>query len=309
MEEDGSGADAQAGAAIDGMAEGLQSVDANPRLIFDKLDAWLDGFFRLLPNLAVAAVVFALFLVIGWVVAWSLRRGGRRAHRDDLGAVLGAVAKWVVWTVGLLLAATIVIPSLKPGNLIAGLGIGSVAIGFAFKDILQNLLAGILILIKRPFYTGDQIVVNGHEGTVEHIETRATLIRTYDGRRVVIPNSDVYTNAVTVNTAFDLRRSEYDFGIHYDADTKTAMRVALEAVRQVEGVASDPAPDALSLNLGDFSKVVRVRWWTESSRKEVIHLTSDVMLAVEDAFAANDIAIPFPTQTLHLDGTLDARNP
>ncbi|MBM2577089.1 mechanosensitive ion channel family protein [Jannaschia sp. Os4] len=282
----------------------MASVDADPSLIFDKIDAWVDGFFRLLPNLAVAAVVLLIFLAIGAAVAWSIRRGGTRAHRGDLGQVLGSVAKWVVWAIGFLLAATIVIPSLQPGNLIAGLGIGSVAIGFAFKDILQNLLAGILILIRQPFQVGDQIVVNGHEGTVEHIETRATLLKTYDGRRVVIPNSDVYTNAVIVNTAFDLRRSEYDFGIHYDADTKTAMRVALEAVRGVEGVATDPAPDALSLNLGDFSKVVRLRWWTDSTRKEVIHLTSDVMLAVEDAFAANGIDIPFPTQTLHVDGRL-----
>ena len=284
--------------------EGLEVVDADPSLIFDKVDAWVDGFFRLLPNLVVAGLLLALFVALGLAVAWSFRRGGTRAHRDDLGAVLGSVAKWAVWTLGVLLAATIVFPSLEPGGVIAGLGIGSVAIGFAFKDILQNLLAGILILIRQPFHVGDQIVAGGHEGTVEHIQTRATLIKTYDGRRVVIPNADVFTGVVVVNTAFPLRRSEYDFGIHYDADTATAMEVALDAVRGVEGVAQDPAPDALSLDLGEFRKTVRLRWWTKPSRKEVIHLTSDVLLAVERAFAREGIAIPYPIRTVHVDGTL-----
>ena len=94
----------------------------------------------------------------------------------------------------------IAIPSFQPAQLIQLLGISGVAIGFAFLDILQNFLAGILILLTEPFRLGDQIVVGGYEGTVEEIETRATSIRTYDGRRVVIPNSNLFTESVTVNT-------------------------------------------------------------------------------------------------------------
>lgn len=88
-----------------------------------------------------------------------------------------------------LFAAAIVFPSVNPGGIFATRGVGSVAIGFAFEDILQNLLAGLLLLINRPYRTGDQIVVKGFEGTVEHIESRATLIKTYDGRRVTIPTA------------------------------------------------------------------------------------------------------------------------
>ncbi|MFO6462941.1 mechanosensitive ion channel family protein [Jannaschia sp. KMU-145] len=284
---------------------GADPIDADPQLILEKLDGWLDGFFRLIPNLVVALAVLALFIGLGLAVAWGIRRSGQSRNRADLGAVTGSLAKWAIWIAGAMLALTIVTPSLKPGDLIAGLGIGSVAIGFAFKDILQNMLAGLLILIRQPFEVGDQIVAGDYEGTVEHIETRATLIRTFDGKRVVIPNSDVYTNAVTVNTAFPTRRSEYDFGIHYDADTKLAMRVAVEAANGVDGVESDPAPEALSVNLGDFAKVVRLRWWTKSTQSDTVHVRSAVMLAVEDIFAENGIDIPFPTQTLHMDGALE----
>jgi small-conductance mechanosensitive channel len=284
--------------------EAADPIDADPELILDKVDTWLDGFFRLLPNIAVALIVILGFILLGLAVAWSMNRAMARRRRRDLGSVIGSMLKWAVWITGAMLALTIVTPSLRPGDLIAGLGIGSVAIGFAFKDILQNLLAGLLILIRQPFRVGDQIVAGEFEGTVEHIETRATLIKTYDGRRVVIPNSDVYTSAVTVNTAWEDRRSEYDFGIEYEADTAHAMRVALKAVRGVEGVRDDPEPEALSMNLGDFAKTVRLRWWTASGQRDRLHVFSDVMLAVEDAFAANDIGIPFPTRTLHVDGAL-----
>jgi small conductance mechanosensitive channel len=108
----------------------------------------------------------------------------------------------------------------QAGDLIQLLGISGVAIGFAFRDILQNFLAGILILLTEPFQIDDQIVFKGFEGTVENIETRATTIRTYDGRRIVIPNSELFTNSVTVNTAFDNRRLEYDVGIGYGDDIR-----------------------------------------------------------------------------------------
>ena len=146
------------------------------------------------------------------------------------------------------MVATIVFPSVKPADLLATLGIGSVAIGFAFKDILQNWLSGLLILWRQPFRPGDQIVSGGHEGTVEHIEARATLIRTYDGQRVVIPNSDIYT-----------RRSRPDR--LPDAPQRVRRRDRLRrrpreglprhprALGDVEGVERDPAPEAIPWTL------------------------------------------------------------
>lgn len=103
---------------------------------------------------------------------------------------------------------------------------------------------------------------------------------------------------MTVNTAFNIRRTDYDFGITYGSDTKLAMQVAVAAVKDIDGVLNDPAPEALSTNLGDFAKVVKLRWWTKSTRRDVVHVRSDVMLAVEAAFAENGIDIPFPTTTM-----------
>lgn len=220
----------------------MEEIDANVGLIFTKLDGWLDGFFRLLPNIFVAVFFAAIFWFAGLLIGRLVNRAADKRGRHSLGEVGGALARWAIVIVGFMLAVTIIAPSVTPGDLIGGLGVSSVAIGFAFKDILQNMLAGILILLRQPFEVGDQIVSGGHEGTVEKIETRATMITTYDGRRVVIPNSVIYTDSVIVNTAFETRRSEYDIGIGCNDDWNVARGIIEKACAAIDGVVQDPAP-------------------------------------------------------------------
>jgi small-conductance mechanosensitive channel len=173
-----------------------------------------------------------------------------------------------------------------------------VAVGFAFKDIFQNLLAGILILLRHPFRVGDEITTGDFTGTVEAIETRATFIRTYDGRRAIIPNSDVYTKSVAVISAYDMLRSEYDVGIGYGDDLGRAKQIALEVMRGVDGVLPDPAPDALVCDLAESSKNFRLRWWTAPSRGEVVRVRDAVLQGVAEALSGAGMDLPFPTRVL-----------
>lgn len=129
----------------------MEEVDANPTLIFDKIDAWLDGFFKLLPNIGVAIVVFVIFWFVSKLVAALIRRAAKDKDRPSLAKVCSPLARWTIVIIGSMLAVTIVAPTLTPSDLIAGLGVSPVAISFAFKDILQNMLAGILILLRQPF--------------------------------------------------------------------------------------------------------------------------------------------------------------
>ena len=228
-----------------GRMDQLGAIGTNFGGLVEKLQSWINGFISLIPNLIAASVLFLVAWLVSVLVTWSIRKTLVRHDRPALANVGGSLVGWAIIVLGFLLAMTVVLPSLKPGDMLAGLGIGSVAIGFAFKDILQNMLSGILILLQRPFKVGDQIEAGGHEGTVEDIQTRATMIRTYDNRRVVIPNSQVYTNSVVVNTAYDKRRSDYDVGIGYADDWDRARAVILEAVSVVEGVADEPAAEAV----------------------------------------------------------------
>ena len=277
----------------------MDQINANTGLLFTKLQTWLNGLIKLAPNIVVALVVLFTFWLISRGVRSLVRRAAERRDRPSLADVASSLVGWSVLIFGFMLAVTIVAPSITPANLLGSLGVGSVAIGFAFKDILQNMLAGILILLRQPFNVGDQIVSGGHEGTVERIETRATLIKTYDGRRVVIPNSDIYTDSVVVNTAYDKRRSEYDIGIGCNDDWGQARRIMVKACAGVDGVLADPAPEAIPMAMGDFANIIRLRWWTKPQKADQIHVFGEVIQTTYEALVKAGIDIPYPTQ-VHL---------
>ena len=152
-----------------------------------------------LPNLALAAVILCLFIVAAAAIRTVVRRlSTRRLLHENVALLLGQLAYICIAILGFLIALSAVAPSFHASDLIKMLGIGSVAIGFAFQNILQNFLAGILILLHEPFRIGDWISVTAIEGTVEDIQMRATIIDTADGHRVFIPNAVLFTNAVSV---------------------------------------------------------------------------------------------------------------
>ena len=180
----------------------------------DRLRDLAEGALTLLPGLVFGLLAFGLFLLVGRAVCAGLVRAARlRGLAPGIGLVLDRVGSGVCIVLGGLVAAAIAFPSISAADLFSVLGIGGVAVGFAFRDILQNSLAGTLILVTRPFRLGDQIKAGDFEGTVEDIQVRATAIRTYDNRRAVIPNSDLFTGKVLVNTAFGKRRLQVRGGI------------------------------------------------------------------------------------------------
>ncbi|WP_109809065.1 mechanosensitive ion channel family protein [Sphingosinithalassobacter portus] len=267
-------------------------------LVSGTIRDWIDGFYIQLPNIIAGLIFLLLAWVLGKLLALVVRRVAIRRGRPDLGQLLASLTFGSAMIAALMVAAAIIFPSVHPGDILAALGIGSVAVGFAFKDILQNLFAGVLILLRRPFLRGDQIVVQGYEGTVEHIESRATVMRTYDGRRVIIPNADIYTSPVIVNTAWPTRRDEYDVGIGFGDHPMEAAQAFLDVLRTTDGVVPEPAPEVLPWALEDSAVVLKLRWWTDSTRTDVVHVRSRVVLGVYEAAKAHGIDLPFPTQVL-----------
>lgn len=278
-------------------------VDVDIGAAWEKLDGMVDGFVKALPSLAIAVVVFILFVIIAKIVRAILNRATKK-RGSAIGKVLARLSYGGLLFIGLLISITIAAPSVKPADLLGMLGVGGVAIGFAFRDILQNFLAGILLLIRQPFEEGDQIIFKDFEGTVQSIETRSTIIKTYDGRRVIIPNGEIYTNSVMVNTAHDVRRSQYEVGIGYADDIDTARDAIIGALEAADGVLADPSPEAFVINLGDSCIIVRARWWTDSKRTDVIHTMGDALERIKLALDAAGVDMPYPTtQMLFHDQT------
>lgn len=266
-----------------------------------KIQVTIDGFVLMLPNIVLAIVVFAVFYLAGRSIRSLVKRLTRK-HRQarNLGLVLGRLSQGITILVGLFVALSIVIPSFKAGDLVQLLGVSGVAIGFAFRDILQNFLAGILILLTEPFQIDDQIIFKNFEGTVENIQTRATTIKTYDGRRILIPNAELFTNSVTVNTAFESRRLEYDVGIGYGDDLDCAKELILEAIANVDGVLKDPFPDVLVMELAESSVNIRVRWWINPPRRvDALNSRDKVLSAIKQKlYVENGIDLPYPTRQI-----------
>lgn len=283
-------------------------IDINPATILEKIDSWVDGFMKLLPNLGVALALLIIgYFVSKWIGRFITKRITRK-DRPNLGEMLGGLLRWLIFLVIISLAVTIVLPTVKPGDLIAGLGVSSVAIGFAFQDILQNWLAGLLILIRQPFEIGDQIEINGYEGTVEKIETRATIIETYAGERIVIPNNDIYTNAVKVKTAHKIRRSQYDVGIGYGDDMEKTIEVLKKALEKIEGVNNEKGVEVFVWDLAASWVTLRVRWWTESHRAAVVKTMVKVIPTIKKVCDENGIDMPYETQVQLWHDQTEARD-
>lgn len=266
----------------------------------ERVQDMVDEGISALPNLAIAIIVFAIFIAIAKVARIVVRRLFQKIGRStNVGSVIGRLGQASVIVFGLLVSMPIVVPSFQAGDVVKLLGLGSVAVGFAFKDIFQNFLAGILILLTDPFRVGDQIVVENYEGTVERIETRATMLKMYDNRRVVIPNSELFNKSVTVNTAYGKRRSTCEVGIGYVDDIDKAKKVILEAIKGIEGISDDPPPSVVTAKLDSSTVNLNVRWWTYSQRSVVVATQDKVLTAIKQACENEGVSMPAPIREVY----------
>ncbi len=260
--------------------------------IVDSVNSFIDNFVASLPRLGAAVLIF----LIGWLAGRAIRRLletllGRK-HMPSFARVMSKLAGWFVLAAFVMAGLAVAFPSVEPVDLLAGLGFFSVAVGFAFQDILENTLSGVLLLVREPFQAGDQIEVNGHEGTVDRITIRETRLRQYDGQLLVIPNRDVYKNAIRVQTNEPLRRVSFVAGVAYEDDLDGAQRAILDALSQVDAVADDPEPEALVTTLGVSTVDIEVRFWVDSAQREAKVATSDAIIAVKRALDEGGYEIP-----------------
>lgn len=264
------------------------------------LQSMVDSIIGGLPNLVLAIAIFALFYVVAKRVRLFVIKLTEKQHKaKNLGIILGKLAQFGVILMGLLVVLSILFPSFNPGDLIQLLGIGSVAIGFAFHDLFQNFLAGILLLVTAPFKIGDQIVVQQFEGTVEDIAMRATTIKTYDGRRIVIPNTDLFTNSVTVNTAFENRCLEYQLEISFEEDVERVKNIILKTLAELDGVLNQPPAEVLIIGLTNAGVTLRLSWWIgKAGHPEVLHLQDAVLMALKAQLVAHQVI--FPSSSKHI---------
>lgn len=183
----------------------------------------LEASIRIVPNVLAALIVVSIFWLIAAGVRWLMRLIFRLVVDDlTLENLIKQVAYYLVWVLGFIIAADAL--GFDAETVITGLGLTSLALGFALKDIISNFVSGLVILLFRPFRLGDQICVGPIEGNVVRIDLRATQIRTYDGRLVMVPNQELLTSTVTNNTASPIRRATISVVLGYDTDIPAALK-------------------------------------------------------------------------------------
>ncbi len=257
-----------------------------------------EGFVASLPTLAIA--IFIIFLT--WIVARFAARisdmiVGRTEIRASLKNLIDTIVKLGIWLVGLFIAAIVVMPDLTPASLLAGLGIGAVAIGFAFQDIFENFLAGVLIMVREKMRIGDVIECEGITGKVEHITLRETHVRKLSGELTVVPNSILFKNPVEIFTDEEQRRHEVVVGVSYDTQLDHAANVIRRAVEDVDAVLASKGIDIFAQEFNSSSVDFLVRWWAGSTPRDGWESKDKVVRAIKAGLDEAGIEIPFPYVT------------
>lgn len=260
-----------------------------------------DTFIEAIPRSGVAMGMVAVGWVVSRLVRMTLRTWWCRTQTPSFAQVMSKVVGWIVLTLVTLFAVAVTFPSVRPVDILAGLGFFSVAIGFAFQDILENTLSGVLLLFRQPFRTGDQIEVQQRSGTVEAITIRETRITTFDRQLVIIPNRDVYKNAIRVQTAYSYRRIDFVVGVAFESDIDRACKEIVAATAGIGAVRSDPPPQAFVSRLGASVVEITVWFWTDPRQAEGLRAQHDVMTAIKARL--DDAGIEMPGEIIALQAT------
>lgn len=249
---------------------------------------------------AVTALGALAVLVIGLWIAGRMKSAtvkavSRAPNLDEtLAKFFGSLVYYLI--VAFVVIAVLSMFGIQTTGLAALIGAAGLAVGLALQGTLSHVASGVLLLAFRPFKTGHWVEVAGHAGTVSEITLFTTVLITPDNKKIIIPNGDVYSGAITNYSAFDTRRVDFVFGIGYGADINKAMATINAVLDADERTMNEPARQVVVGNLGDSSVDIIVRVWAKTS--DYWGVKFDVTKAVKESFDRDGIDIPFPTRTV-----------
>jgi small conductance mechanosensitive channel len=266
------------------------------------MDQFLTGFWQaasaLLPQLLIAVLFLVLSFYLARLLTNLLKRVLVKRHATfEIIQLLTQITYWSIVAFGIISALQRFVDVTA---FLAGLGILGFTIGFALQNIMQNFVAGIILLIQRPFHTGDLVTVAGFDGTVLSVELRTTEMRTTDGRMVMIPNATILSNPIINYSRAAVRRIELPLKISKNADLESARGIILQAVREVPGFVEDPAPIVAFHTLGDTSVDLTVFFWADMQKTNPVDAKDAALMHIKSALEKRKIRIPVPIQELRI---------
>jgi len=265
-----------------------------------------------LPLLSVAVLVFAIIALAGWWIAardWPWSRLAPNAFITDL---LRQIVRLMFFGLGLALALDILGATALLGTIIGAAGILGLAIGFAVRDTVENYIASILLSIRQPFRPNDHILIEGQEGIVIRLTSRATILMSMDGNHVRIPNATVFKGVITNYTRNPERRFDFELGVDAESDLSRAIELGLETLRNSDFILKEPGPDAWIMKVGDSNIVIWYSGWINQNETNFAKARSEAMRLTKLALESNGFSLPEPIYRVRLDqgaGVVSDRQP
>ena len=274
-------------------------VNGAIELVTGKLSEWAEGFIRLLPNLALAAVILVLGIFISkWLKKLFSNTIARLISNHVIVNLFSST--FYIFLIGITIFSSLSVLQLDKvvTSVLAGAGIIGLALAFAFQDIAANFMSGIFISLRKPLRAGDIVKIKDYMGTVIDINLRDTVLETFQGQRVIIPNKDVLQNPIENYSMLGKRRMDLTVGVSYGEDLEKVQRVTLDAVQEIDHTTTDEIK--LYYNeFGDSSINFTIRIWVDSVKSSTYwFVMHEAIIRIKKAYDSNNITIPFPIRTL-----------
>jgi small-conductance mechanosensitive channel len=270
----------------------LENASLIPKVILDSVDALLTKFFERLPYFIAGLIVLLLFWLLAKILKNIFLTASKKTELDlRLRILFSRLIVIATFILGIFTALTVVIPTFSFGNLIAGLGFTSFIVGFATKDILNNLLSGVLILWKQPFQIGDYIFVKDKQGKVEYIGVRTTTLRMDDGEMILMPNGDMYSNPLVIRGAGAERRMKLQISVGYEAQIELAKTSILNVLETVRGVVKEPRPSVYVTELSAEGVNLSVLFWIKTNENKPMEVFDSVATEIKNALTEAKIEL------------------
>jgi small conductance mechanosensitive channel len=270
------------------------------QLILGKLALWLKELIRLLPNIALATIILVLGFMLAKTISNFFKKLLKRfIHNEALDNLIGSLI--YVFFIGIVIFTALSVLKLDKAvtSILAGAGILGLALAFAFQDIAANFMSGIFLSVRRPLHVGDIVKIKDYMGKVEEINMRDTVIRTYQGQMVIIPNKEVFQNPIENYSLLGKRRIDLTAGVSYGDDLERVLQVTIAAVKEIEGLSTEDEVTMFYTDFGDSSINYVIRFWISTlASADFLDIRSQAIMKIKRAYEQNDIMIPFPIRTL-----------
>lgn len=252
------------------------------------------------PLYLLALLTFCLFWFIGSWLGKRQQLYRKIAVNYFIADLLGKFVHLVCTLLGIVLALSLLDATALLGTILGAAGILGLAISFAVRDTVENFIASLLLSIRNPFEVNDAVDIDGFQGSVVRLTSRATILMSFDGNHVRIPNSTVFKAVITNYTRHPNRRFEFDLGIGYSENLSRAQELILNALENMQGILAEPKPQVIVQDIGDSNVVLRIYAWLNQTEYSFLKVRSEAIKRVKECVDQANISVPRPIYDLNM---------